>query len=256
MKRSGELIYSYWNADTNPLEERVSQALRVVDKLVPQTTYWNAGPSHPTGPDDKFQFPASWDPAVRDTYGGPPSTFWEQTVSHFSAEGKDPNDLIVNSSAYAADIDLAVRVYFDDQKFIVDCDIGEEDEYIDRYEGQLIELLKGLGSCPSLCGSWMRKHSAFAGDPVCLYEPNKPFAKLYDALDYRKVTEEVRRIRKSVREILDPNSLELILKKMNIHATSLGSGRIFVRLGDPKSKGGTDALKELNQEIASMLKKT
>jgi hypothetical protein len=123
---------------------------------------------------------------------------------------------------------------------------------LDRF----LDLLGGIGSAPAIGGCWLRHHSAFAGDPVYLYEPKKLFSKLNSPLTYEEVTDEVRALRDSVRNVLTTKDFEQMLTDLGAGVEKISTDKLFVRLGDPlKTKGAYEILKKLEKEVSLVLKR-
>lgn len=246
-----ELIYSLWSADTSQLVERATEVLTIIDKVFPIATFWNAGHSHKTGPEATF-IKKNYESIKR--YGGKLTTLWEKTVAHVSGHGINPNELVVNSSAYSKEMELAVRVFFYDFKISIETEPEYEERALTQNLDQFLLLLRDIGTCPAIGGCWFRRHSAFAGDPAYLYEPKKPFAKLYDPLRYDEVIDEVRLVRESVRTILSPTDIEHILCDMGVQVEFVSEERLLAILGNPNGKGGGATIKKLERKINSLLR--
>jgi hypothetical protein len=163
--------------------------------------------------------------------------------------------VVVNSSAYSEDMGIAVRIFFDDLLFSVSTDPGEEKQTLAPNLSRFLDLLRDLGRGPASTGFWLRRHSGFAGDPVGLFEPKEPLAKLYDPLHYDEVIEQVRAIRDTVRAAFRPADFERILRELGAEVEPLVKDRFFAQLGDPWGKGGAKILKQLERRVSSVLKK-
>ena len=246
-----ELVYSLWSADTSNLVERATEALTIIDKVFPIATFWDAGHSHKTGPEATFI--VENDESIKH-YGGMLTTLWEKTVAYVSGHGINPNELVVNSSAYSEEMELSVRVFFCDFEITIQTEPEYEERALTQNSDHFLLLLREIGACPAIGGCWFRRHSAFAGDPAYLYEPKKPFAKLYDPLRYDEVIDEVRSVRESVRTILSPADIEHLLCDMDVQVEFISEERLLVILGNPKGKGGGAIIKKLERKINSLLK--
>lgn len=246
-----KVINSYWSTERSSDEEQITKILGVIEKMFPEATFWDARPNHPTGPEDKFEIIGN---EMRN-YDGRLSALWQSTILHFAKQGKDLNEIGVESSTYSDVLNLAIRVYFDDFQMSIDVEPDCEKNALKDNLDKFLMLLRELGTCNTIGGWWLRNKSAFTGDPALLYEPKIPFAKFYDPLRYDEVIDQVRELRESVRAVVSPAEFMRILQELGLEVDALPGGRVFVRLGDPLDKNGIEMMKKIEQKISPLLKK-
>jgi hypothetical protein len=248
-----ELIYSFWSADNQPLTERAKEALEGIDQVFPQPTFWTVFHRRQSSPDQTFSAKTA---AVIESYGGKLAPLWEKTVAHFTALNLNPNEASVSAACYSEDLTLSVHVSVHDSNLRVSVERENLRKALSQHHTRLLALLRDIGASPALGGCWFRKQSAFAGDPVCLYEqPKKLFTKLSDPLTFRQVTDEVRKVRESLRAAVSPSDWKRLLREAGADVEIISSDRLFVKLGDPKGKEGAQVLRQLEKEVKLLLAK-
>jgi hypothetical protein len=247
------VIYSFWSADPQPFTERAKQALEAIDEIFPQATFWTGVHNRQSSPDQGFSAETE---AEIESYGGSLSLLWESTIQHFIGLTMNANESTVSASAYSEVMSLSVHVFIDDYKLAISVEPENLQRALTQYQSQLLVLLRDIGSRPAISGCWFREQAAFAGDPVCLYEqPKKLFASLSSPLKYDEVTDEVRKVRESVRAAVSPRDWKRLLREAGAQVETISSDRLFVKLGDPKGKGGALVLRQIEKEIKLLLAK-
>ena len=174
-----DILTCLWSCDESPLVERVAQAYIALDKAFPEPTFWEAWPSHPDGPGDRFLVREEKD---FQKLGGSLVGIWQTTLSNFSERGMDLAQTKVEACAFSEEMDLAVYMYFSKFRMVIQVEQNRETRALKDHLAQFILLLQDLGASTATSGWWLRHKSAFAGDPVLLYEPKIPFAKFHDPL--------------------------------------------------------------------------
>jgi hypothetical protein len=246
-----ELIYSFWGADSSLLIERGKQALEVSNRVLPKVTFWKAIHQHQHGPEGRIE--AKVASAIAE-YGGTLPALWDHSVEHLANHDLNPNELVVSAAAYSEEMSLSVHIYIDDFTLHIEVESNNLERVLTQHESQFLALLRDMGARPAISGGWIRHQSAFAGDPVCLYEqPQKLFVNLSNPLRYDEVIDEVREVRESVRAAMSPGDWSRLLHEVGAQVETISSDRLFVKLADPNSKGGAPVLKKLEKSISSLL---
>jgi hypothetical protein len=246
-----KVICSAWSADAFPLVERAAVALKAVAGKFPETTYWKVGPSASQGPGDRIILEEKDD--IR-KYGGKIGDIWKNSIKQLSGQGIPVDDLVVNSSVYSVKMGFSVRVFFDDFQLSVETEPEYTARALSSYLGEMVSIMKEIVEEPVIGACWLRGYSAFAGDPVYMYEPKKPCAALWDPLTYDEVTEEVKSLRRRVCSLLKVDDFERLLVDLDIEVHRLSGDRIFVQLGDPAKKDGKTLVAKLTRQIDKILK--
>lgn len=254
MNTREDLIYSVWAADTTPLAERAEAVFTAISKTYPKVTCWTATHKN-VRYKDSFQVNAPYNenPSLREGYDA--VKLWQQTQEHYAKLGLD-NDLIsgVSYSTWSDELDESIGVSFSDYQFDLDnwdSEAQEEREMpqSDRFQ----QLLKQLGSSSAISGVWMLNHSAFAGNPACLYEPKQLFTSYYDATKYEQVIKTVQAVRNAVNETLTANQIAEMLRQLGARVEPLGQDRLFVQFGELGSDTGELILQQLEPQITARL---
>ncbi len=245
------LVYSLWSSDPQPLTARAKQALKSIDQVFTQATFWKAFHRRQTSPDQTFSATTEAELAKQ---GGKLSPLWEKTVAHFTKLKMDPNDITIDAAAYSEKIKFGVHVLLDDFKLEIEVEPDYLRKALTKHQTIFLSLLRDMGALTAIRGCWFRNQSAFAGDPVCLWEqPKKSFAKLSGPLSFREVTDEIRKVRESVQAAVSTDDWKRLLREAGAEVEKISSDRLFVKLSDPKGKGGAPVLRQLEKKIKPLL---
>lgn len=249
-----ELIYSVWAADETPLTKRAVQVLTAISKAFPKVTVWEAGHRHDRGIQDQFfvDTPYKENEVVE---GFNALELWQKTVEHFAKLGLESDFITVQFSAWSDELADSVGIIFNYFDFIVD-DSENQDRWLSQQPNEFLQLLKNLGSSSAIGGVWLLNHSAFAGDPACLYEPKKPFNDYYNVLKYQEALGQVRPARQTVRAAFTTNEIAAMLKELGAKVESIGQDRLFVQFDEKLGGDGSkQILPKLEQQITARLGK-
>ena len=255
MKTKDELIYTSWGADEVDTDQRAVEILQTVSNFFPKVTYWTSSHDYDRGFEDKLEFDAPHNDDMSLVEGFDALDLWQKTVQHFNNLGLDSKFISVQygfwsdalKSAYASLSNYSFGFENWDSEF-------EEERILPGTD--VCELLaKQLGALPTLGNVWMLNHSAFAGDPIYLYEPRVPFSDYYSPVRYENVIDDVREARKQIRESIRANEITQMVKELGAEVESIGENRIFARFDKLGGDGGKTILPQLEQQISNRLEK-
>ena len=241
---------SWWSADPAPLLDRAEQACAVIGDTFGIPTFWSAGHKKDFSAAGEF---AAKSPDEVSRAGGKLTTLLGATRRHFEAGGLDPELMVAEASVYSNTLDLSVRVFFNEAVLSIEAEPPRLKKTLQKHKDTIHGMLQRLGARPAITAIWLRNQAAFAGRASGLYLPAPLSKKLGDLLDYKKVIEEVREIRRRQDERINQKELLSFLKSEGLVARALEGDRLYVELGDPLKTNAREALRKLEPWFKRLL---
>ncbi len=223
------IICVNWEIDEALLSKKVIEVLETSKQTFPEVNWWNASRENDMDIQDySFNMPLS-ELKEGKTKSLDLIKLWNQSVEHFNHNGLDGNFPFVTSYLYSRNNDFGCEMTFskEDFDFRVTEDIeGEAEEYVEKYQTVLIQLLKNIGKCPSIGGTWFFRERAFVGEPHCLYV-NVRNQLREDGLERQRA------IRRLTKQFIDVGyARKVLVEEIGVDKfEDLGNGRIYVEFG-------------------------
>ncbi len=244
------ILQAAWGADTSSLEERADHVFRTMGTCFPATMYWSCKPMRRIGAHAEIE--ATTEEAAA-TLGGDLFHIWRASVGRLAESDVSVRQLYVMAAVWDPATQEGARADLRARAFQLTTDEGDLATSLSTNRAIYDRLLRRLGNSTSIGGVWMRKRAAFAGDPLWLYEPKRPFSNLYDPLEWDEHLDEVRKVRVEVEKRLSRADLTELLASCGVEPDPLDDDRIFVSLGDPLGEGGMVTLKRFQKKVAANL---
>jgi hypothetical protein len=205
--------------------------LKVLTDVFPKVTFWEAMHRYRSSWRDTFTLDTPYTEQLKGRPGFDAFSSWGQTVEHFAKLGLDTNFIGVQLCAWSDELEEGIGSYFSEYGFYINDDEENPKPHLWEHPQLWLQMLKGLGASSSLSGVWLRQASAFAGDYVCLYEPEPPFDLFYDNMKYVNVIDEVRQVREQVRHAFTPANFAARLREVGAQVEDIGPERLFAQFG-------------------------
>ena len=250
MNAQNQLIYTGWEADDVNTKARVIEVLQTLKKFFPEVPYWRARNRYGKGFEDTLEFDI--DDAKLEK-GFDALDLWRQTLEHFEKLGMDAKFNRIYFTMWSDKWEGAFASLSESDFGLDNWDSEIEEERIlpttDVYE----RLAKQLGALPTMSHVWMLNHSAFAGDPICLYEPRVPFADYYTIDKHDECLPRIREVRRQVRAAFTTNEIVARLRDLGAEVELLAENRLFAKFGALGGDGGKRILSQLERHITARL---
>ena len=253
MKPQNELIYSDWGADEVDTNKRAVEVLQTINKFFPKVTYWTARHEYDRGLQDKFEVESDFNENPSLIKGFVAVDLWRQTVEHFNSLGLDSKFINIQYGFWSDELEGAYASLSDYSFGFENWDSEIEEERTLPQSDVFAQLMKQIGLSPTIGGVWMLNHSAFAGDPVYLYEPKKPFNDYYSIEGHEPAIEPIRAIRRAVRAAFTTNEIVARLRDLGAEVELLAENRLFAKFGALGGDGGKRILSQLERHITARL---
>ena len=250
------LISCVWAADNISLNDKAIHLLKVIGKTFPKVTVWEAGHTYDRGYEDQFFRDTPFNDNMNLVEGLDALDLWQETIHHFAALELNSDFISVQYSCWSDELNDAVGVYFSESLFDVDTEEDEREEALVKFSKELRKIMIGLGS-EVIEYVWLENNSVFAGEAICIYEPEEPFWAYYSSLTRDASIKPVQEIRRIMRSAFTAKEIAVMLEELGANVKELGNERLYVEF-DKKlgGDGGKTIIPELERQISARLGKS
>ena len=249
------LISCVWATDNIPLNDKAIHLLKVIGEIFPKVTVWEAGHIDDKGIEDQFFRDTPFNDDMNLVEGLDALDLWQKTIDHFAALGLNSDFISVQYSCWSDELNDAVGVYFSENLFNIDTEEDEREEALAKFSNQFREIMIGLGS-EIIEYVWLENNSVFAGEAICIYEPDEPFSEYYSSLTQNAAIKPVQEIRRIMRSAFTAKEIALTLEELGAKVKELGNERLYVEFDEKLGGEGAELiLPKFNKKISEILGK-